>query len=88
MTPAADTHTLVSIAPHASIIIRVHSGGLRVTRGKLRPHARNDVADILSEAGIVRGFIAITPDQRVSFSRHIPSPIHQRLRNVLVNQWA
>lgn len=73
---------------HASTLIRVRQGELHVARGSLKPHAREHVTDILNEAGVSNGFIAVTPGNRVAFSRHIPAPIRQRLRNVLLNQWA
>jgi hypothetical protein len=71
--------------PHASTLVRFHKGSVRVTRGTLRPHAREGVADILSGAQITRAFIAITPGNRVVFSWRIPPAIRQRLRNVLLN---
>jgi hypothetical protein len=61
---------------------------VRVARGKVRPESREHVADILKEVGISKGFIAVTPGNRVAFSWSIPGKVHQRLRNVLLNQWA
>jgi hypothetical protein len=74
-------------APHAAILLRVRKGELLIRRGQLKPHAREHVADILSEAGVANGFIAVTAGNRVMFSRQIPAAVHQRLRNVLLNQW-
>jgi hypothetical protein len=74
--------------PHAATLIHIRSGGLQVKRGRLQAHAREHVSEILQDAGVSRGFIAITSQNRVAFSRHIPSTVHQRLRNVLLNQWA
>jgi hypothetical protein len=74
--------------PHASTLLRIRAGAIRTTRGSLKPHAREHVTEILTGAGVSKGFIAITPGNRVSFSRHIPGAIHQRLRNVLLNQWS
>lgn len=71
--------------PNTSALLRVQRGAVRVSRGQLQPHARQDVADILSEAGVSKGFIAVTHGNRVRFSRHIPAAVHQRLRNVLLN---
>jgi hypothetical protein len=39
----------------------------------------------LQEEGITSAFIAITLASRVVFSRTIPSWLHQRLRNILLN---
>jgi len=74
--------------PHASTLIWIREGVVDVRRGRVSPHAREHVADILREAGVSKGYIAITPENWVAFSRRIPSGIHQRLRNVLLNQWA
>jgi hypothetical protein len=43
------------------------------------------VTDLLHQAGVQNGFIAILPERRVKFSRQIPKNIHQQLRNVLLN---
>jgi hypothetical protein len=72
--------------PHANTILRIGLNGIRTTRGSLRPHAREHLTEILLEAQVSRGFIAITPANRVVFSRNIPVAVHQRLRNVLLNQ--
>jgi hypothetical protein len=74
--------------PHASTLIRIRDGSILVRRGQVQPHAREHIADILREAGVSSGYIAVTPANWVAFSRHIPAQIHQRLRNVLLNQWA
>jgi hypothetical protein len=52
----------------------------------MRSHAREHLTEILSDAQVSRGFIAITPANRIVFSRNIPAAVHQRLRNVLLNQ--
>lgn len=74
--------------PHASTLVHVRHGSIRVTRGRLRPETREQVREILAEAGVARGFVAVTPGNRVAFSWRIPNTVHQRLRNVLLNQWA
>jgi hypothetical protein len=74
--------------PHATTLVYLRKGSLEVRRGRLKPHAREHVTDILQEAGVLRGFIAITSENRVYFSNRIPAAFHQRLRNVLLNQWA
>src|SRR5690348_11228049 len=73
--------------PHAGTVIKVNKGLLQIKKGRLKPHAREHVTDILSEAQINNGFIAITSANRVFFSRQIPAGYRQRLRNVLLNQW-
>lgn len=74
--------------PRAATLIRVRSGKPRVIRGPMRPDATEQVGAILRGAGVSRGFIAITSQNRVAFSRTIPARVHQRLRNVILNQWA
>jgi hypothetical protein len=74
--------------PHANILVRIKAGSLQVKRGSVRAHAREHIEEILREAAVSSGFIAVTPGNRVTFSRQIPQAIHQRLRNVLLNQWA
>ncbi|MDB6027684.1 MAG: hypothetical protein JWM68_3907 [Verrucomicrobiales bacterium] len=72
--------------PHAVVLLKIRKGAVLVTKGNLKGFARSNVAEILLAGGVTRGFIAITPAKRVSFSRQIPSSLHQRLRNVLLNQ--
>ena len=72
--------------PHAVIVLKIRNGAVQVTKGNLKGYARSNVVELLSTAGVSRGFIAITPAKRVSFSRQIPASLHQRLRNVLLNQ--
>ena len=75
------------IPPHnAETIILIRGGEVIAGRGHLLAHARTSVADIVRTAGIRNGFIAIVPGPRVTFSRSIPPLLHQRLRNVLMNQ--
>jgi len=74
--------------PHATTLIRIQDGAVNVRRGRVQAHAREHIADILRDVGISNGFIAITPENWVAFSRGIPPAVHQRLRNVLLNQWA
>ena len=74
--------------PNANTLVRIRDGDLQVERGNLKPHARESVSRILKESGVTRGFIAITTDRRAVFSRQIPTRVHQRLRNVLLNQWS
>ena len=72
--------------PNAETLVRVREGTVWVSRGQLQPHAKQDVAEILCEAEVSKGFIAVTSTNRVIFSRHIPAAVRQRLRNVILNQ--
>jgi hypothetical protein len=71
--------------PHATLLIRIHGDQLILTRGRLRAQSREFIADILREACVAHGFIAVTPEKWVAFSHTIPKRYHQRLRNVLLN---
>jgi hypothetical protein len=70
----------------ATTLIYIREGALEIKRGRLKPHAHEHLSDILRDSKVSRGFIAITANNRVSFSRSIPRALHQRLRNVLLNQ--
>jgi hypothetical protein len=72
--------------PHARTLIRVRDGQVRIARGHLPSRACQFVSDILHEAGVSRGYIAVVSEQSVAFSKTIPASVHQRLRNVLLNQ--
>lgn len=74
--------------PNANTLVRIRDGELQVERGNLKPHARESVSRILKESGVTRGYIAITAERRAVFSKQIPTRVHQRLRNVLLNQWS
>jgi len=71
--------------PHAALLIWIHGGQLYISRGRLRPQAREFLAEILRETGISSGFIAMTPAKWVAFSPNIPASARQRIRNVLLN---
>ena len=72
--------------PHATLLLRVRPDSLIISRGRLKPYAKEYVVEILKDFGVRKGFIAMTPGNRVVFSRHIPASARQRLRNVLLNQ--
>ena len=68
----------------ATTLIHIREGTILVKRGQLRAQAREDAIEVLR--GVKKGFIAITVERRVVISREIPSQLHQRLRNVLLNE--
>ena len=71
--------------PTAGTLIYIRGDSLRISRGNLQPHVKENVCDILRDAKVTKGFIAITSGNRLMFSRRIPCQIHQRLRNVILN---
>ena len=72
--------------PHATTIIRYCNGQVRIGRGQMRSFARDQVSDVLRETTVSKCFIAVTTANRVSFSWSVPSSVHQRLRNIILNQ--
>lgn len=70
---------------NATILIRIRAGKTAIKRGHLRGQVRDDLEEVLASAGVTTGFIALTSESRVHFSRNIPEAIRQRLRNVLLN---
>ncbi|WP_437228582.1 DUF3634 family protein [Planctomicrobium sp. SH661] len=74
--------------PNARSIFRIRDGVIRVQRGHLRYAAKESLTEVLAAEGVNKGFIAITSGGRVTFSREIPSSVHQKIRNVLLNEGA
>ena len=72
--------------PSARLLVRVRNRALDIRRGALRAHARDNLAEILREGAVSRGFIAVTAGNKVYFSRSIAPAFHQRIRNVILNQ--
>lgn len=72
-------------SPLAETVVRFRAGKISMKRGTLRSQVRDDLAEVLTGAGVANGFICINREKRVSFSRSIPQAFHQRLRNVLLN---
>jgi hypothetical protein len=72
---------------NATIIVRMRNGSLVFEKGRLQGNASAHVEAILREAHVSEGYVAISSGRRVYFSRQIPRDLHQRLRNVLLNQW-
>jgi hypothetical protein len=64
--------------------IEINAGAAYVRRGWARPQAVAAVADILRGARVSDGYIAISADNKVTISWHIPPALHQQLRNVLL----
>ncbi len=70
---------------NATTVVRIRGGRLLVQKGRVGGQAKELLTDVLREAGVSNGFMAILPDKRITFSRQIPAAIQQRLRNVLLN---
>lgn len=72
-------------SPFSRTTIRIRNGQIRIAGADLPSRAREHVADVVREAGLHGGFIAVSKARRVTFSRGIPEGIRQRLRNILLN---
>ena len=63
--------------------ISFETGRYVAVRGKVSGPILRDLAGCLEDAWISKGEIWLAGNGRVSFSRNIPTEIHQRLRNIL-----
>ena len=70
----------------ATTLIQIRNGSLTVARGQVSATTLEHIRSILRDEGVIAGYIAVTA-QRVYFSYQIPQPVHQRLRNVLLNRF-
>lgn len=71
--------------PNVRLLIRIEGDNVRVTRGSVPALAQDHLAGMMMETGVTKGFIGVTPSNRIIFSRHIPPPVQQQIRNVMVN---
>ena len=65
--------------------IAIDDGALYLRKGFVPRHAMTVLADLLRDAGISQGYIAVSPDRRVAVSWHVPPALHQKIRNVLLS---
>jgi hypothetical protein len=70
----------------AALVIRIRAGRLVAVAGSVRTQTLADLAEVLRPVGLTRGFLAINDRRRIIFSRNIPAPLHQQLRNILANR--
>jgi hypothetical protein len=76
-----------ALQPRYAFVVRIERGTLRVTRGKVALKVLQQLEQACSEADISRGWVGgIQRGRRVTlaFSRSIPPPCRQRLRNLWV----
>lgn len=66
------------------LLIRIKNGRCEFDRGSIDTPGRQQVEGLIQEAGVRAGFIALAGN-RVHFSPSIPSSLHQRLRNIVLN---
>lgn len=72
-------------SPFSRTTILIRNGQIRIRGADLSPRARDHVVDVIREAHLPGGFITVSSDGRVGFSRSIPETLRQRLRNILLN---
>lgn len=72
-------------SPFSRTTIRIRNGQIRIAGADLQPRARQHVADVMRETRLPAGFITLSADRRLKFSRSIPEGMRQRLRNILLN---
>jgi hypothetical protein len=77
-----------AIAP--SGVPRVHliygGGRCRCLFGPLPEWCRREVAEVLAEAGVHKAVVKQMKDGRFKFSRSVPEPVRQRIRNIMVSR--
>jgi hypothetical protein len=61
----------------ARTLVRIRDGRTNVEKGELKASASEHISSLLREAGVQKGFIAVTSPPRVYFSAGIPSEVHQ-----------
>lgn len=71
--------------PGAHTLIQVKAGVVLLTRGSVHSRIMADIGEVLARAGVSSGFIAISSENRIAFSRRIPPAMRQQLRNILLN---
>ena len=72
-------------SPFSRTTILIRDGQIRIRGADLPPRARDHVVDVIRETHLSGGFITVSSDVRVGFSRSIPEALRQRLRNILLN---
>lgn len=72
-------------SPFSQTLLRIRDGSVRVEKGELKARAREHVADVVREAGLKSGFVAISRTRKVTFSSGFPESLRQTLRNILLN---
>ncbi len=69
---------------NSKLLIWIKNGRCEFARGSLDTLGRQQVEGLIQEAGVRAGFIALA-ENRIHFSPSIPSELHQRFRNCLLN---
>jgi len=54
--------------PNAKMLLCFRGGVIKVKRGSIQSLAKQHVADVIVEAGVVKGFIAVRSTNRIVFS--------------------
>lgn len=78
-----------ALQPRFVFLVRIEDGALRVTRGKVSAPCLLEMEDACARNGVRRGWIGGVARGRntaLTFSRSIPPPCRQQLRNLWVMQ--
>lgn len=79
----------VALQPRYVFLVRLKDGVPRVSKGKVTPAFLQQLGQACAELGVSRGWVGgVQRGRRVAlaFSRSIPPPCQQRLRNLWVVQ--
>jgi hypothetical protein len=75
----------LALQPRYVFVVRIETGGPRVTKGKVTAAFLDEIAQTCIELGVYSGWVAGVRRGRhirLAFSRHIPPACRQRLRNL------
>lgn len=77
----------LAIQPRYVFVVRIEGGTARVSKGKVTPAFLAEIGRACDEFGTARGWVGgVQRGKRVAlaFSRNIPHPCRQRLRNLWI----
>lgn len=66
--------------------IKIENGRAEACKGKIAGWVLTDLASVFQKQGIEKGEIWISSGGRITFSKTVPSHIHQRLRNIVASR--
>src|SRR5262245_2668419 len=75
----------LAFRPRYVFVVRIQAGEARVSRGKITPAFVQHISEACARNGVARGWVGgVQRGRRIvlSFSRGIPEPCRQQLRNL------
>jgi hypothetical protein len=79
----------LAFQPRYAFVVHIKQGELRVAKGKVTAAFLRLVGEVCGEFGVSRGWVGGVRRGRrlrLAFSRHVPEPCRQRLRNLWVQE--